>query len=262
MPVFTRDGVDLHYDVAGDGPPLMLVAGLAADGAFWLSSLATLTTRFRVITIDNRGAGQTAPLDAPTSIAAMADDCMALAAHLRLPRLSLAGHSMGGMIVQECALRHPDAVERVVLVATTAHAGARNHDLFATWSASFAVTPRRLWFRELFHWVLSPAFMGNPARLDALVELAATYPFQQTPQALAGQVGAVAAFDARARLAQLRAPALVLAGTRDLLFGIDESAAFAAALPAGRFEAIDGAAHSFPLEAPQALTQPLVRFLA
>lgn len=261
MPRFHHDGVDLHYDVTGDGPPLMLVAGLAADSAFYAPSLRGLSARFRVVTIDNRGAGQTAPADAPGSIAAMADDCIALAAHLGMSRLSLVGHSMGGMIVQECALRHPHAVESVVLAATAPHAGARNNDLFATWSNLYAVAERRVWFRNLFHWVLSPAFLANRTTFGALVELAAKYPYQQTARALAQQVAAVAGFDARPRLGAIRARTLVLNGTLDLLFPAPDAAAFATAIPHSTFIPLDGLAHSFPIEAPQELTRRVIDFL-
>lgn len=262
MATFRHDGVDLHYDATGDGPPVLLVAGLAADSAFYTPSLRALGARFRVITIDNRGAGRTTPLDAPGSIATMADDCMALVRHLELGRVSIVGHSMGGMIAQECALRYPDAVDRIVLAATAPHAGARNNDLFATWAHLHPVIERRLWFRNLFHWVLSPRFLANAGNLAALVELATVYPHQQTSRALAQQVAAVAGFDSRARLAAIRARALVLAGTRDLLFTIDDSATFAAALPHATFAAIDGVAHSFPIEAPDEITRRVTNFLA
>src|SRR5262245_24542276 len=118
MPTFTRDGVDIFYEVKGSGRPVMLVAGLAADSAFWLPSLDAIAAKHQVITIDNRGCGRAVPLDAATGIRVMADDCMALAAHLKLAKVTLVGHSMGGMIVQECAIRYPDAVDRVVLVST------------------------------------------------------------------------------------------------------------------------------------------------
>lgn len=262
MPTFHHDGIDLHYDVTGEGPALMLVAGLAADSAFYAPSLRDLAARFRVITIDNRGAGQTTPADAPGSIAAMADDCMALASHLRLGKLSLVGHSLGGMIVQECALRHPHAIDGIVLAATAPWAGARNNDLFATWAHLYPVAERRLWFRNLFHWVLSPAFVANRTTFGALIELAAKYPYQPTPRALAQQVAAAAGFDTRARIAAIRARTLVLNGTLDLVFSAQDASAFSSAIPGARFVALDGLAHSFPIEAPQALTRQVQDFLA
>lgn len=261
MPVLTRDGVDIWYEVKGSGRPVMLVAGLAADNAFWLPSLDAIAARHQVILIDNRGAGRTTPLAVRTSMRAMADDCMALAAHLAIPKLTLVGHSMGGMIVQDCAIRYPDAVDRLVLVSTAPNASPRDNALFATWSALFSALDRALWFRNLFFWVLSPAFLGAGKSLDALVELASAYPYQQTPAALANQVAAIAGFDARNRLSSIRARTLVLHGTLDLVFAIAGAAALAKSIPRAAFEPVEGAAHSFPIESPPEFTQRLLAFL-
>ena len=261
MPTFTRDGVEIHYEASGSGRPLMLVAGLAADNAFWAPSLDALSARCQLIVPDNRGSGRTTPLDAASTIRDMADDCMALAARLGIAKVSLAGHSMGGMIVQECAARYPEAVDRIVLASTTPYASARDNGLFSTWAALFAAADRRLWFRNLFYWVLSPAFFADGRNVDALVALAASYEYQPTPASLANQVKAIAGFDARASLSSIRARTLVIAGTLDLLFPVAEAAAFARSIPHASFAPIEGAAHSFPIEAPEEFTQRVLDFL-
>lgn len=261
MPALRHDGVDLWYEVRGDGPPLLLVAGLAADGSYWLPALDALAQRHRVVLVDNRGSGRTAPLDAPTSIGAMADDCIALVRHLGLPKVALVGHSMGGMIALDCAVRHPDAVDRLVLVATGAKASARDNDLFAGWASLFPAIDRGLWFRNLFYWVFTSRFFDDRKAVDALVQLASGYPYQQTPEALANQVRAIAAFDGTAALARLRARTLVIAGREDLLFPLAASAAFARSIPHATFAPIDGAAHSIPMEFPQEFARRMLAFL-
>ncbi|MFO1312275.1 MAG: alpha/beta fold hydrolase [Burkholderiales bacterium] len=261
MPAFPHDGISTWYERKGSGRPLMLVAGLAADNAFWAPSLEALAARHDVVMPDNRGAGRTTPLDAPAGIRAMADDCIALADHLGFARFSVAGHSMGGMIAQDLAIRHPGRVDKLVLASTAPWASPRDNALFATWSDLFARIDRPLWFRNLFFWVLSPAFLGSAKAVDALVALAAGYPYQQTPPAIAHQVAAIAAFDARAELSALTARTLVMAGTRDLVFGIDAAAALAKSIPRATFAPIEGAAHSFPIESPQAFTERALEFL-
>lgn len=258
---FVHDGISTWYERKGSGRPLMLVAGLAADNAFWMPSVDALAARHDLVMPDNRGAGRTTPLDAATSIRAMADDCIALADHLGLAKFSLAGHSMGGMIAQDLAIRHPGRADRLVLVSTAARASAWNNDLFATWSTLFKLVERPLWFRNLFHWVLSPAFFESARTVDALVQLAATYPYQQTSEALWGQVNAIGGFDARAQLPGIAARTLVMAGTRDMLFRIEDAAAFAKSIPHAAFAPIDGAAHSFPIESPKDFTQRVLEFL-
>jgi len=261
MPTFRHGDADLYFEVRGDGSPLMLVAGLAADSSYWLPAVDALACRCKVVLVDNRGSGRTTPLGAPTSVAAMADDCMALARHLGLAKLSLAGHSMGGMIVQDCAARYPDAVDALVLVATGAVASARDNALFATWAALFPAIDRDLWFRNLFYWVFTPRFFEDRKAVDALVELATGYPYQQTPEALANQVRAIAAFDGTRAASSLRARTLVMAGTEDLLFPVATSAAFARSIPHATFAAVEGAAHSIPMEFPQEFAGRVLAFL-
>jgi pimeloyl-ACP methyl ester carboxylesterase len=139
---------------------------------------------------------------------------------------------------------------------------ARNNDLFATWATMFETVDRATWFRNLFYWVFSAQFFNDPAKVRALVQLAAGYPYQQSAQALRAQVVAISTFDSSAMLASIRAPALVLAGTEDQLFPVAGSAAFAQALPNATFATIEGAAHSIPNEFPQAFTRSVLNFLA
>jgi pimeloyl-ACP methyl ester carboxylesterase len=261
MGVFAHDGVTTYYERRGSGRPLMLVAGLAADNAFWMPSADALAARYDVVMPDNRGAGRTTPLDVAASIRAMADDCIALADRLSLRKFSIAGHSMGGMIALDCALRYPERVDRLVLASSAACASAWNNDLFATWATLFTRVERPLWFRNLFYWVLSPAFLDNARSFDALVQLAAAYPHQQTPAALAGQVKAIAGFDARAQLSSVAARTLVMAGTLDIVFRIEDAAAFAKSIPHATFAPVEGAAHSFPMESPAEFTQRVLEFL-
>ena len=261
MGEFAHDGIITHYERKGRGRPLMLAAGLAADNAFWAPSVDALAARYDVVMPDNRGSGRTTPLDAATSIRAMADDCIALADHLGLATFSMAGHSMGGLIAQDVAIRHGGRIGRLVLAATSPCPTPRDSALFAAWSALFPVVDRALWFRNLFFWVLSPAFFDKPSNLDMLVQLAAAYPYQQTPQALANQVRAIAGFDVRAQLSSIAARTLVMAGTRDLVFRIEDAAAFAKSIPHATFAPIEGAAHSFPIETPGEFTQRVLSFL-
>jgi 3-oxoadipate enol-lactonase len=262
MPTLRNGDVDLYYELRGNGRPLLLVAGLASDQAFWYPALDALVARRQVILVDNRGAGRTTPADAPASISDMAGDCAALLRHLALSRVDVAGHSMGGMIVQELALRFPERIDRVVLASTAPAVSARNNDLFMSWATLFPQLPRAAWFRNLYFWVLSTRFFDNAKTVDALVQLAATYPYQQTPAALRNQVDAIAGFDVTARLSSLRARTLVLAGTEDLLFPVAASAAFAKAIPHATFIALEGAAHSFPAESPDEFTRHVLRFVS
>ena len=105
MPTVKVDDLDIYYETHGEGPPLLLVAGLASDSQSWQPVLDTLAADFKVIVFDNRGVGRTTPQEATTSITRMADDCVGLAQQLGIEKFHLLGHSMGGFIALETAIR-------------------------------------------------------------------------------------------------------------------------------------------------------------
>jgi pimeloyl-ACP methyl ester carboxylesterase len=127
--MFSRGVVDIHYEIHGDGAPVLMIAGLASDSQSWQPIVSDLASHYRLITVDNRGAGRTTPQDARVSVRAMADDCVALLAHLGLRSVHMLGHSMGGFVAQDCAIRHPDKVDSLILAATSSSSSRRNNDL-------------------------------------------------------------------------------------------------------------------------------------
>jgi pimeloyl-ACP methyl ester carboxylesterase len=257
------NGVDLYYEEHGRGAPLLLIAGLASDSQSWLPALAGLAADFRVILIDNRGVGRTTPLDASTSIRAMADDCVALVRHLGLGAVNIVGHSMGGFIAQELALRYPDHVEKLVLAATGSCGSKRNDALFTGWADALdAGTAPGPWFRDLFRWIFSAGFLADTKTVDDLVRFAVEYPYPQPARAFRNQVEAIAEFDSADQLSRLQAPTLVLAASEDLLFPIESCERFARSIERADLAAIDGAGHALHVEQPAAFNRHVSGFLS
>lgn len=263
MPRIDLPGVSLHVEQQGNGPPLLLIAGLASDSMSWLTVWNDLASRFRSIAPDNRGTGRTRPQDAPVSIDAMADDCAALLAHLGLERVAVLGHSMGGFVAQRLAARHPAFVGRLVLVATGSAPSPADLALFRDLAARLDAgeDPAR-WFRRFFDAIFTRRFLADPANVDAATRWALDYPYRQSPRAFRRQVDAIAAFDGGADLARIAVPTLVIAGAEDVLFPPAEGQALAARIAGARFLAIEGAAHAVHTEQPKAFVDAVTRFLA
>jgi pimeloyl-ACP methyl ester carboxylesterase len=122
VPFITISGINLHYELHGDsGPPLVLVHGFTGDVTDWRHQIAEFSATHRMLVLDNRGhGGSQAPADALAySIELMADDVEALAAHVGFERYHLVGHSMGGAIAQEIALRSPTRLLSLTLQDTS-----------------------------------------------------------------------------------------------------------------------------------------------
>ena len=125
MPFISRPGARIHYETFGStGSAVVLLQGLGLSSRFWFDiprQLAEDPARpRRVIAIDNRGTGKSDRPRPPWTMSTMADDVAAVLDHAGVERAIVVGVSMGGMITQHVALRHPHRVRGLVLLATTA----------------------------------------------------------------------------------------------------------------------------------------------
>ena len=112
------NGLSMYYETHGSGEPLVLLhGGFGATGMFG-GLLPALAARRRVVAVDLQGHGRTADVDRPLRIEHMADDVAALIGHLGFGAAGVMGYSLGGAVAMQAAIRHPEAVERLVVVST------------------------------------------------------------------------------------------------------------------------------------------------
>ncbi len=227
-----------------DGRPLVLVHGLTNDADAWedtAAELARILPDLRIIAIDLRGHGES---DKPTDPAAysattMAADVLALMDVLGVARASVAGHSLGSLVAIELALDHPDRLDRLVLVSTTAD--ARTTPILGDWLRHEVIDDR--WLARLHERGLSDPEAAAATPLDAdpdavawLQEFWNVYPLtpgRSTTTVAARAAGlpiatwlgctdAILAFDRTADLARLAVPTLALWGTQDSFFRLGD----------------------------------------
>lgn len=258
MPDFDNNGASVHYELVGSGPPLLLLAGLASDGASWGPLTPLLAERFRVILIDNRGSGRTRAGGALSSTD-MADDARALLDHLDIREASVVGHSLGGALGLMLAARHPARVRRLVTM-TTGAVTPKIHALFGDLLHVYRDQPPQTYFRLLYQWLFSERFFADPVNVAAAAAASVAYPWRQSPDDFARQLEALKTA-APLDLAAVRCPVLALAAGRDLLGPPEAVRALHAPVPDHRVEVIEAAAHSIHWEAPEAVAEKVIGFL-
>src|SRR5580765_2514956 len=120
MPYATSsDGAKIHYELHGEGAPVLLIMGLGSNAYGWYRTIPWLSERYRVIAFDNRGTGRSDVPDGAYSIAQMAADAAAVLDATGHETARVVGASLGGMIAQRVALAHAGRVRSLVLVCTT-----------------------------------------------------------------------------------------------------------------------------------------------
>jgi len=113
------NGLELYYEVHGDGRPLVLIHGGLGSGEMFGPVLPAFADHHQVVLVDLQGHGRTADIDRPLDVRLMADDVAALVDHLGLGQVDLVGYSLGGGVALQTAVRHPEKVRRAVV--TSAH---------------------------------------------------------------------------------------------------------------------------------------------
>jgi pimeloyl-ACP methyl ester carboxylesterase len=240
--------------------------GIGYDSSLWmLQQVPVLSTRFRVVLVDNRDAGRSSRAEHRYTIADMADDLAGLLDALEIQRTHLLGLSMGSMIGMEFALRHADRLDRLVLAGPCAAPARSAVDPISTWSWVKANDPTGEAFGgQQLTWLFSSAFLRNQEAVQETVALLADNPNPMEPEAYDRQAQAYVQFDALDRLGAIIAPTLVIVGEQDLLTPPWVAQEVAGGIPGARFEVLagDGSSHVVALERPDDFNRLVTAFLA
>ena len=266
MPTVRANDIEIYYEECGSGEPLLLIMGWGGNTATWKPQIPGLAEQHRLIVFDNRGIGRTSAPEGPYTIGEMAADTVGLMDALELPWAHVFGISMGGMVAQELALRHPDRVGALVLGCTSAGgSGAAGADQLQSDIAAFrdATTGRRPdleWFSEfLKHLWTEEALLKADTHLQDFVFSLIRFP--PRGHGLRSQADAVANHDSHDRLHQIGHAALVITGTDDTLIDPENSAILAELIPDAELRYFDDLKHAFHLERPDLVNAVILDFI-
>jgi pimeloyl-ACP methyl ester carboxylesterase len=255
-----------------DGEPLLLIMGLGLQLTAWPQGLVDLWAArgFRVIRYDHRDIGLSTPQDqlptppllwsalkhalrlpvhAPYTLAELADDAAGLLRALGIAKAQVIGVSMGGMVAQHLARRHPDLISHLHLWMTSS--GARRLPLPDARLRRLMLHRPRSRFEALDHYVrlfralAGPAYPTPQAELRAKVEASAARAWR--PQATLRQLLAIAADGDRSRwLHELRMPVSIVHGSADPMLPLAHGQQLARCLPNASFTCVEGWGHDLP----------------
>lgn len=271
MNIVEIDGVPIHYVVdgpAGAPPLIVLHGGLGLDHVVYRRTLAPLTDDVRLVFFDHRANGRSVPAELSTvTMERLADDVVALADHLELERFAVLGHSYGGFVAQELALRHPSRLSALVLVDTTpGQLGAGEiedehgrgptppPEVIEVMSSAPASDDE---FASAMEQLL-PAYFHRPERLD-LAALAEGTVFRVDVMARGFEV--MAGWSALDRLSAVASPTLVIVGRHDLFTSWPQSHRIGSRIPGAEVVVFEESGHFPWVEEPDRFFALVRRFL-
>jgi pimeloyl-ACP methyl ester carboxylesterase len=253
VPLIDTPGARVHYCAEGHGPAVLLIQGVGLVGEGWRPQIDGLRDRFRLVSPDNRGIGRSAVRDGRITIEDMAADALAVMDAVGADRFHVAGHSMGGVIAQEIALRVPGRVLSLAFLCTFAR-GPQGSKL----TPSLLLTAIRMRIgtrpmrRNAFLQLVMPSDYLRRVDRDRLAEDLRPlfgHDLADQPPIAMKQVRAMSRYDASARLGSLgHIPTVVVSASGDRIAVPAYGRELAAAIPSACFVEIEHAGHGVTIQ--------------
>ncbi len=270
MPRVESHRAEIHYvvhDPSVDGlETLVCIMGLGAASNWWFRQVEGLCDRYRIVTFDNRGVGESDRPQGPYTMAQMVDDTLAVMDATETPRAHVMGISMGGMIAQNLVLTRPERVARLVLACT--HAGGPNiepPDAKVVNALTGRVGNLGVAVEEMLDqvgWTLFPEDFLRANGRELAAAMSAHAPRPPEPHGFIGQVMAIMGHNTRERLHEIEHETLVITGDVDVLVPPGNSKVLAEGLPKARLEVMEGCGHGLNMQSPADFNRRVDAFLA
>lgn len=263
MPKALVNGLPLYYEVSGSGPPLTLIMGLGCTARQWQWLMPLLTPSFQVTVFDNRDVGRSGRATAEYTTDQFADDTAALLDALQIKRSHIFGISVGGMIAQKVALRHPSLVDRLVLGCTMPsffHHAPADDDLERLQQTQ--VLPPAESVAAVMELFFTDTFLSeNPEQCQQIKHMMMLEKTEQGPEAFMRQLGAATAHDTVREVKNISAATLVLSGDRDPMAPVENSRFLAEQIADSTLVELPGIRHGFWIERAGEAADIITRFL-
>ena len=260
--VHVADGTRIHYEVTGrpGATPILMIQGLGASKNAWNLQRIAMATRFRSISLDNRGAGRSDKPTQPFTLEQMADDAIAVLDAAGIETAHVVGASMGGVISQIIAVKYPQRVRSLTLVCTACRNHPWRQELLQTWAHTAEEKGMIEVGKEAAQWVMSPrSFRRLVPAFTWMGPLAALRP----RHSFVSQIQAI--LDTREdlvdELSSITAPTMVIVGNQDILTPRGDSEEIAERIPNAELVVISGAAHGLMMEHSTTFNKILIEFL-
>lgn len=233
------NGIDLYYQIHGDGPPLILLHGGLANSDYWYNQTLVFAEKYKVIAIDSRGHGRSTFTEEPITYALMASDVIALMDTLGIERTDVVGWSDGGIIGLDLAIHHPERLHKLIAYGANYNPSGMRSDLSKNEKFNNYIAKAAEDYQKV---------APDPLRWDAFLEnignMWATEP-NYTPE----------------QLVTITTSTLILDGEEEEVIDINHTKQMAGLIPTAKLILMPGVGHFAPWEQPKKFNEIVLDFL-
>ncbi len=260
MPIAQVNGLELAYEDAGTGPPLVLVHGYPFNRSLWASQVEALKSTHRVVTLDLRGLGESALAGSPSTMKDMANDVAVLMDHLEIQRAVIGGLSMGGYVTLAFYKQFQLRVRALILADTRAQADTDEARLVREQQAQqiledgMGATADAM-LPKLLH-------PETVSKRPEIVKRVRDMILQTKPAGAAAALrGMAIREDQTALLRRVLVPTLIIVGREDAITPVRDSESMHQQIDGSRLVIIDNAGHVSNLEQEHRFNREVLDFL-
>ncbi|MFX1479167.1 MAG: alpha/beta fold hydrolase [Promethearchaeota archaeon] len=268
------NGINLCYDIYGDGEPVLLIHGFGSKKESWIAQRDPLAQHFKVIRLDNRGAGKSDRPDSAYTMEVFADDINSFLDFLEIDKVHIIGWSLGGMIVQNMVLKYPQRVRKMVLIntnyGTPDESGAEMYKNMRLNSLKLMKEDpvKAFWqsTRISFHLKFRKQMEAEPTKkwyglwsVDDLIQNNITDP--PTERDIIMQAEAIATHNTLERLHEIKNETLLITSSHDRIMPVSVMEEMHEKIPNSTLKIIDKAGHDSPLSRAPEVNNLIINFL-
>jgi pimeloyl-ACP methyl ester carboxylesterase len=259
MPLIKANGININYEIHGNGPPVVLIGGLGSHLQSWATQIPIYSEHFKVLAFDNRGMGRSDKPDTEYTVEMMADDTAALLEGLNIKKASFVGKSMGGMIAQWIGIKYPEKVQKLVMGCTNACRDKVGNEIIKTGrEIAQKAGMKTVWLTALFLGYSREYIENNIGSIKDNMSLVG-----ESDEILTGylrQSGACEKHNILDLIPKIKAQTLVMYGKSDFITSPKNSKKLAQLIPNSRLLAFN-AGHGFWRECQKDVDKQVLGFL-
>ena len=258
MPFLNVNGIDLYYEVKGEGQTVVFIHGLGSSCQDWEKQEPVFSKQYQVVMLDLRGHGKSQKPSGPYSMALFASDVAGVIRSLNLAPVHVVGISLGGMIALQLAADYPELVRSFVA------ANNNSEMIVRTWKDRWEIFMRtnvvRLLGMRKMGEVLGRNMFPDDSQADVRKLIVERWA-ENDPKAYLASIGAIIGWSVTERLADIAVPALILSADKDYTPVADKEA-IVARMPNAELAVISDSRHATPVDQPEKFNEVVLNFIS